>query len=227
MKLKDKYIPFLTIDASGQNCGVAVFADVLKITEINFFQKNAHSEKLFEIIEKAEALAGIERESFKAIAVSAGPGSFTGLRIGMSAAKGLALGLGIPILPIPNFEAYGYSVSKYFNRDQEFSIALKANKDEFYYSKFLYENGKCILQKTALLDLEAIKLETQNDGILFSDQADIFNGFQPKLKAVDFVYPGARVYAEWAYFFGEHLLTYNLDFIEPFYLKDFIARQKK
>jgi tRNA threonylcarbamoyladenosine biosynthesis protein TsaB len=94
----------LGIDTSGARCAVAVVrgASVIRRTEA---MQRGHAEALMPMIEGALAEAGTGYRELARIAVCTGPGSFTGIRIGIAAARGLALGLGIPSIGITRFEA--------------------------------------------------------------------------------------------------------------------------
>ena len=74
--------PILSIETSESICGVCVFFTETKYFESQIYLKNSHAEKLFEIIDYVMRSAGIETSDLDKIAVSSGPGSFTGLRIG-------------------------------------------------------------------------------------------------------------------------------------------------
>ncbi|MEJ2616745.1 MAG: tRNA (adenosine(37)-N6)-threonylcarbamoyltransferase complex dimerization subunit type 1 TsaB [Ignavibacteriaceae bacterium] len=112
--------PILALETSQNLCSACVFYSDSKFFEMNFKLKNAHAEKLFESIEHVMNSAGIGTIDIGAIAISAGPGSFTGLRIGMSAAKGMAYGASIPIIPVPTFEALSLQVCNYLPDNREF-----------------------------------------------------------------------------------------------------------
>ena len=79
--------PILSIETSESLCGACVYFNDEKFFEASIRFKNVHAEKLFETIDYVIKTAGIVTNDLASIAVSAGPGSFTGLRIGMSAAK--------------------------------------------------------------------------------------------------------------------------------------------
>ena len=93
--------------------------------------KHSHSEKLFEVIESVLQQASISKNELKAIAVSAGPGSFTGLRIGMSAAKGIAQALSIPIISVPTFEALALQIAQYLSDNSSFQLQIKSDEKNF------------------------------------------------------------------------------------------------
>lgn len=72
--------------------------------------KKTHSERLMPLLDQLLTESGIERESIEALAVAAGPGSFTGLRIGLATARGLAQALAIPVVPVCTLKAMAEAV---------------------------------------------------------------------------------------------------------------------
>ena len=90
-------------------------------------EKNIHSEKLLEVVEAVLKKSLVKINEVGSIAVSSGPGSFTGLRIGMSAAKGLAFGANLPIISVPTFEALALKICDIIPDKTEFVICNKVN----------------------------------------------------------------------------------------------------
>ena len=136
--------PILAIETSEAICSAALYFSTDKYYASSIKLKHSHSEKLFETIDFLFHQAEIERNQISSVAVSGGPGSFTGLRIGMAAAKGIARGTGVPLIVVPTFEALAYQLSSYISDSKEFIIANKVNKDEVYYSKFKITNNTYI-----------------------------------------------------------------------------------
>ncbi len=95
----------LAIESSAlvASCAVAEDSAILAESSINF--KKTHSETLLPMIEDMLKVSGIDLDSIGAIAVSAGPGSFTGLRIGSATAKGLAMAKDLPVIAVPTLYA--------------------------------------------------------------------------------------------------------------------------
>src|SRR3972149_6709362 len=218
-KMADK--PILAIETSESICGVAVYFSDEKYFESELKDKYSHAERLFNSIDYVMQNASIEMKDIGAIAVSSGPGSFTGLRIGMSAAKGLALGVNIPIIPVPTFEALALQISEFLQDDQEFIIANNVNKDEIYYAKFQIKDNKYIfvdelqvMLKSDLSCLDSIK----KFGNVFIDINQVFD------RRWNLAVPSAVYVAKWAKNFGVDSATFDFDFLEPNYLKNFIAR---
>ncbi len=100
----------LGIDSSGMVASAAIIADGVLASEFTVNNKQTHSQTLLPMIEKVVDMSGVSLESLDAIAVAAGPGSFTGLRIGASTAKGMGLALKKPIVPVPTLEGLAYRV---------------------------------------------------------------------------------------------------------------------
>ena len=99
----------LVIDTSGPVCGIAVMEDEKVLCEYTAQNLNTHSANLMPMTEAALQAAGKTIGEMDAIAAVTGPGSFTGVRIGVATAKGLAHGAGIPCIPVDALEALGLS----------------------------------------------------------------------------------------------------------------------
>ncbi|QOI97102.1 MAG: tRNA (adenosine(37)-N6)-threonylcarbamoyltransferase complex dimerization subunit type 1 TsaB [Flammeovirgaceae bacterium] len=90
----------LSIETSGERCSVAVHNDDVLLASAYEAQPRAHAAKLAPLLEQVLKNAGISASQLNAVAISAGPGSYTGLRIGTSTAKGICYTLGIPLLAV-------------------------------------------------------------------------------------------------------------------------------
>jgi tRNA threonylcarbamoyladenosine biosynthesis protein TsaB len=98
----------LAIEASAVVASAAVVTDDSLTMEYTVNDKLTHSQTLLPMIDEMIRMTGIELGSVDAIAVSSGPGSFTGLRIGSATAKGLGLALDKPLVEVPTLEAMAY-----------------------------------------------------------------------------------------------------------------------
>ena len=100
----------LCMDTSGDDCQAGVVegidGGVSVLAQVSVRNRRAHSEKLIGLIDHVISQADSQKDGLSAVAVSIGPGSFTGLRIGLAVAKGLGMGLGIPVIPVPTHDAY-------------------------------------------------------------------------------------------------------------------------
>jgi tRNA threonylcarbamoyladenosine biosynthesis protein TsaB len=175
---------------------------------------------IFDLVDKGLNTSGTEINQIACIAVSAGPGSFTGLRIGMSTAKGLALGASLPIVAVPTFEAMAFQLVDFLAEGTEFIIANKVNSDETYFAGFqIKSNNYIFADNLTIINSQGLEKEAKNR-LIFG------NSFNDKSKQ-GFTAPSARYVAKWCEKFGNSILTFNYDFLEPNYLKDFIMKGMK
>ena len=98
----------VALDSSGLVASVAIWEDDSLIAEYTVNYKKTHSQTLLPMLEELKKMTELDLSTLDGIAVSAGPGSFTGLRIGSATAKGLGLALNIPIIPVPTVDAMAY-----------------------------------------------------------------------------------------------------------------------
>ena len=101
----------LAIDASALAGSVAYFKEGKLVGEYYICHKLTHSETIMPMLEHLKNLIGMDLEIIDAIAVTSGPGSFTGLRIGVTTAKALALALNVPIIGIPTLDALAHNIT--------------------------------------------------------------------------------------------------------------------
>jgi len=123
----------LAIDSSGLVASVALLVDDVLVGEYTIHNKKTHSQTLLPMIADMLAMAEIDKDQLTAIAVAAGPGSFTGLRIGASTAKGLAQALEIPIVPVSTLEGLAYNLQ---GTDCPVCPIMDARRSQAYYGIF-------------------------------------------------------------------------------------------
>jgi|YelNatPaOPRAMG01_1025707.scaffolds.fasta_scaffold01939_9 tRNA threonylcarbamoyladenosine biosynthesis protein TsaB len=214
--------PILAIETTENICGVCVYFSESKYFESRVHLKNAHAEKLFEIINFEMSSAGIKIQDLDSVAVSSGPGSFTGLRIGMSAAKGIAFGASLPIVKVPTFEALALQISGFLPKGTEFVIANKVNSDEIYFAKFqITANNFIFVEKLKIIN--HAELLSQSEKCCIFGNAIYNNNNDINTKFI-IASPNPFFVAKWAKLKGEKV--YNFDYMEPDYLKNFIASIK-
>ena len=129
----------LAIDASGVAGSVAYMKNGKLAGEYYFCDKLTHSQTIMPMLEHMKSLIQIDLEEIDAIAVTSGPGSFTGLRIGVTAAKALALALNVPIIGVPTLDviAGGIHFTDYYicpimdaRRNQVYTALYKWQEDQ-------------------------------------------------------------------------------------------------
>lgn len=216
----EQFKPILSIETSDELCSTAIMLTEDSYTEINFQKKFVHSEKLMPMISDLLKNADIKIDDVGEIAVSIGPGSFTGLRIGLTVAKGLAVGRNIPIIPVQTFDALALQLSSILPDQTNFVIANNANINEVYFAKYKSINKRYeVLTQTCLLDKSDLS-KMQNEGEMF------YGNFTLEKNDFKTSSPSAISIAKWAYIFGRDLVNYDHDLLEPNYLKKFIVKKK-
>jgi len=214
--------PILAFETSENICGVCIYFSDDKYFSSSINLKHSHSEKIFELAECLFNIANIKPTELDSIAVSEGPGSFTGLRIGFSAAKGIAYGANLPILPVPTYEALALQLSSVLKENNEFIISNRVNKEEVYFTRFQIRGNNYIFA-------EDLTILTKEHFIQKSEGCQVFGNSSVLLgKPVEYPsVPDPLFIAKWAVNFGDNRKTFNYDFLEPNYLKDFIVKEKK
>src|SRR4030066_249418 len=101
----------IAIETATMAGSVAIVDDARVISEITLNARATHSEKLMVAIDRLLGDSGLAIDDMDGVAVSIGPGSFTGLRIGLSAAKGLSYASGKPLIGIPTLDAPGLNMN--------------------------------------------------------------------------------------------------------------------
>jgi len=128
----------LGIETATSICSVGIADGEQIIAESRFNIKNIHAEILAESINQLLKLSGISLEQIAAFAVSIGPGSFTGLRIGLATAKGLAFASGKRLVAVSTLQAQARASNQYSVNGKQCSVipVIKAREGEVYTARF-------------------------------------------------------------------------------------------
>lgn len=179
----------LAFDTALFGCSVAVIdSKADKVTGESKAMPRGQAEALVPMIENVIARAGVDYQELDLIAVTAGPGAFTGLRIGLSTARALALSLNTPVMGIPTMDVLA---ARYFrkNPDKEADLlVLLETKRRDYYAAFYDEKGKTVHEARTLTALDIFALTgDSSDTVVIGDALDRFaaeTGFDPGLFAL-------------------------------------------
>lgn len=214
----------LNIETSTKNCSIALAKDgemivCREIAEMGY----SHAEKLHVFIEEILVEANLKFSDLNAVAVSQGPGSYTGLRIGVSAAKGLCYALDIPLIAVDTLEVLASQIAI---EEGVIVPMIDARRMEVYSAIFDKNHQKIrdtkaeILTEESFSDLnqtvyfvgdssQKAKTLLQKDNLIFLD---------------DIIYPSAKQMTKKSY----TLFTINrfesVAYFEPLYLKDFFSK---
>lgn len=229
--------PILCIESGTNTCSVALGLgqELLSIRE-NHEPNNNHAKNLTLFTQQILKEQGLKASDLAAVAVSKGPGSYTGLRIGVSAAKGICYGANIPLIAIGSLNAMAYGALLWLNDSMPnlqpniICPMIDARRMEVYTQQF-NPNGKSITEVEAkILDEQSFSLVLKSNKVLF-----LGNG-SPKAKDllksenayfVDDFLPSARYMIPLATARLNQNEFEDVAYFEPLYLKDFIATVAK
>lgn len=223
----------INIETTTKVCSVSLGIDgILKSSRENI-NGNSHSELITTFIQEIIEEAKITLQDVDAVAVSKGPGSYTGLRIGVSTAKGLCYALDIPLIAISTLHHMSAKISeKYISQNDETSKILlcpmtDARRMEVYAALFSPKNVIVRDIQADIVDENTYKSYLQNNKIFFfGDGAEKCKEVlrkEPNALFFDNIYPSANdmiVLSEVAF---KRNQFEDLAYFEPFYLKDFVA----
>ncbi len=126
----------LAIDSSGLVAGVAVVQDDVLVAEYTANYKKTHSQTLLPMLDEVKRMIELDLSTVDAIAVAAGPGSFTGLRIGSATAKGLGLALDKPLIGVPTVDALAMNL---YGADGLICPLMDARRSQVYTGIYTFE----------------------------------------------------------------------------------------
>lgn len=123
----------LSIETATSVCSVALHDELGKMIALaELSQANVHAQKLMPLIDTLLQQAGVLRRELAAVAVSSGPGSYTGLRIGVSTGKGIAYGLGIPLIGVDTLDALAKRTAPFIEAADFVVPMIDARRMEVY-----------------------------------------------------------------------------------------------
>ena len=219
----------LALETSTKNCSVALFNgnEIIGLQEQNS-EAYVHSEKLTLFIEKVIEKANLSLGDIQAIAISKGPGSYTGLRIGTSTAKGLCYALGLPLISISTLKAMAYTIAN--NESADFYCPMiDARRMEVFSGVYDVENNEIrgvnadIVNEKTYIDFLGSKVLFFGDGALKCKR--IIN--HKNAKFLQGIYPSANNLGKLANDKFRNNNFEDIAYFEPYYLKDFVAGNKK
>lgn len=213
----------LSIETSSDTCGIALSSNGVVISEYSYFAKNNHDKLLAEYFSRTLTDSEITINDLEAIALSTGPGSFTGIRIGFAFVKGLLFGSNVKFIAVPTLESLQSASIEFANSMQKDLIAsyIKSHKDLYFYQEFNLTSKLRteieIIEENGLKERLSKELVYAGNYILDIEQNKTLSGLQ-KLTP--------RFVAKRAY---EKFTTNEFDDIEsytPLYQLDFTPKTK-
>ncbi|MCD4731841.1 MAG: tRNA (adenosine(37)-N6)-threonylcarbamoyltransferase complex dimerization subunit type 1 TsaB [Bacteroidales bacterium] len=224
----------LSIETATPVCSVALAKDheVLAIKESA--KKNSHSEIVTVFIDELMKENQISFKDLDVVAVSKGPGSYTGLRIGVSTAKGLCYALDIPLIAVNTLQSLSIGASKDYQFDEGLPVLfcpmIDARRMEVYCALFDKNNREVRKTKAEIIEPDSFQTYLEsNKVIFFGDGANKCKEViqNPNAVFLENVFPTAKNMAGIALDKFKNQVFEDVAYFEPFYLKDFIAGVSK
>lgn len=173
----------LAVDSSGMVASVAIVEDDELIAEYTSNYKKTHSQTLLPMLDEVKKMIELDLNTLDAIAVAAGPGSFTGLRIGSATVKGLGLALNKPIIPVPTVDALAYNL---YGTNAIICPLMDARRNQVYTGLYTFN----YVDETKEYEMEVLKEQCAVD---IEEIVELANSFE---REVIFLGDGVKVYKE-------------------------------
>jgi tRNA threonylcarbamoyladenosine biosynthesis protein TsaB len=217
----------LSIETSTPTCSVALHLDGQLLGCYETAIERSHSQYLTVMIESLLKHCGYELSALGAVALSRGPGSYTGLRIGSSTAKGLCYALDIPLYTVDTLQAMAAQCIPFMPSEVLLCPMLDARRMEVY--TCLYDSSLTALQPMQALVLNPksfSEILAQQTIVIFGNGAAKFANIctHAHLRYIANVHPSAKTIGQLALTHG-HLA--DVAYFEPFYLKEFVGTSPK
>ena len=223
----------LAIETATDVCGAALVHQQRVVSQQTVIEKNIHSEKLLPMIDGVLRAASVPLNSIDAIAVSIGPGSFTGLRIGLSTAKGLAVALARPLIAVPTLDALvqEYVRSERVTTKKTVCALIDAKRDEAFYAFYSVDAaGFRKRSEYQIASASSIVEAVAHQGLVVfigDGTGKIRNtpGLKKEMSYVDSIRCNPVSVGMLAEQGGIRLTPSETSVLEPMYLRDFAATQ--
>lgn len=181
----------LALDSSGLVATIAVIENDVMVAEYTTCHKKTHSQTLIPMLDEIKKMTELDLKSLDAIAVTKGPGSFTGLRIGCATAKGLGLALDCPLVPIPTVDALAYNM---YGSSALICPLMDARRDQVYTGLYRFEKKYgayemiCELPQCAISIEEIINIVNtwEQDVIFLGDGVPVYKDKIEKMCQVEY-----------------------------------------
>ncbi|WP_025765182.1 tRNA (adenosine(37)-N6)-threonylcarbamoyltransferase complex dimerization subunit type 1 TsaB [Dyadobacter tibetensis] len=222
----------LSIDSSTRGCSVALYEQDTLLASSEVYSDRSASAMLTVCIENVVKMAGHTLADLDAVAVAKGPGSYTGLRVAVSTAKGLCFALDKPLIAINTLQAMAVQLTGIFSEDILLCPMIDARRMEVYSAIYnihgieLMPTQALILDENSFMEyLSAHKLVFFGDG---SDKCKRLLGSHPgAIFITEDIRPSARSVGKLAVAAYNAARFEDLASFEPYYLKDFMSPKPK
>lgn len=190
----------LALDSSGLVASAAVVQDGVLTAEYTVNYKITHSQTLLPMLQELKEMIELDLDTIDAIALAAGPGSFTGLRIGSATAKGLGFALNKPLIEVPTLAGLAYH---FWGSEKLICPLMDARRNQVYTGIYTFEkeNGKsgyhmCTVKEQSAVSIQEILGELNNMGrevVFLGDGVPVFQNVIEENLKVPFAFAPAHL----------------------------------
>ncbi|CAN5200257.1 tRNA (adenosine(37)-N6)-threonylcarbamoyltransferase complex dimerization subunit type 1 TsaB [soil metagenome] len=217
----------ISLETSTSVSSVALYRDSNLLYSNAILKENSHSGSLVKMVKNAVELANHNLKDLNGVAISKGPGSFTGLRIGTSVAKGICFALDIPLIAVNTLESMAWEINHYNLGNMLLCPMIDARRMEVYF--MIFNHHLNIIQDAAakVINENSFKDLLENYELIFfgngAEKTKKWLSQNVNAHFIDNIYPQAANVGVLAYQKYKAFDFEDLVYFEPFYLKDFIG----
>jgi len=217
-------VHLLAIETSTEICSVALSRNKQCLAIVEDDKENSHAEKIVLFIDKVLKQSGLKINTLNAVCISEGPGSYTGLRIGTSSAKGLCDALDIPLISIPTLQSMAWGAREQYPDYQQYCPMIDARRMEVYTAVYNHNLEQIETINSLILD------ENSYSDFLSKNKTVFFGNGMEKSRPIlaknpNAIFCSTKTSARYLLELGykkyiEHDFA-DVAYFEPFYLKEF------
>jgi len=206
----------LSFDTTNNLASVAIINDEQILSYITTDESSQQAEKLFLLIEQCLSKSSLKISDLDLVSLTNGPGSFTGVRIGIAAALGMKIGINIPFIALTNFQVLAFAAQK-MNIDRDIAVILDARRDQVYFQLFNHKLEH--LDEPRLISIDNIDnyLSPEQNFSLIGDGVGLIKSKYLSWKVVSYEKANACLLAEASNFFWQKKIYHDLI---PLYIRE-------
>ncbi len=222
----------LAIETATEACSAALYNDG-EVTHRYELAPRKHTQLILPMMDEVLNESGIAKSELDAIAFGRGPGAFTGLRIAVGIAQGLALSLDKPLIPVSTLAAMAQQILENQNvTDTQMIPAIDARMGEVYWGRYSNKDGEAVLTNEEQVSVPELLLEQEASSIIFGSGWEAYHAEFVATPAdwvagsVNDVFPSAQHIATLASFAWQRGELIDAADAEPTYLRNNVAKKK-
>jgi len=223
-------IKILCIDTTSEFCSISLFENDTLIENSNSKIERSHSKLIIKLIDEIFKNNKLKAKELDAFSISKGPGSYTGLRIGLSSVKGFCYALDKPLIAVNTLKVLAKSALEYIDdKDSILCPMIDARRMEVYTKIFNYQLNELSKDQALILEKDSFKNYKENNVYFFGDGSNKFKEIINKKNFIflDNINPDSKFMGQLSYDKFINKSFEDLSSFEPNYIKDFYLIKRK